>query len=156
MKSVKLAGAMGLALLLAACGSKGDQAGASASEGGDQMAGSAAPADAGSDGAMAMADSSASGQAPVAFAQCKACHSTEEAKTLIGPSLKGIYNTKAAAVAGFEFSPAMKASGLTWDDATLDAFLENPQAKVPGTKMTFFGLKDAAQRKQVIDYLKTL
>ena len=150
MKSVNLAGAAGLALLLAACGAKSEQASAPA----DQASDSAAPVQAANDTAAA-SEASPSGQMPIAFAQCKACHSTD-GTTLIGPSLKGVYGTKAGAVAGYDFSPAMKASGLTWDDATLDAFLENPQGKVPGTKMTFFGLKDAAQRKDVIAYLKTL
>ncbi len=50
----------------------------------------------------------------------------------------------------------MKASGLKWDDATLDAYLADPQKIVPGTKMSFGGIKDAAKRKAVIEYLKTL
>jgi len=104
----------------------------------------------------AAAPTTAPGQAPVAFAQCKACHSVEPGKQGIGPSLAGIYGTKAAEVEGFTFSPAMVASGLTWDDATLDAYLESPQKTVPGTKMSFFGLKDAAKRKDVIEYIKTL
>jgi cytochrome c len=57
---------------------------------------------------------------------------------------------------GYGFSDAMKGANLTWDDATLDEFLTSPMKKVPGTKMTFAGLTDAAKRKDVIDYLKTL
>ena len=93
---------------------------------------------------------------PQAFNQCTACHSTAPGKTIIGPSLAGIYGDKAGTVPGFQFSDAMKKSGLTWNAANLDAFLTNPQAKVPGTIMGFAGIKDAAQRKAVIDYLKTL
>jgi len=59
-------------------------------------------------------------------------------------------------VAGFAYSPAMLKSGLTWDEATLDKYLANPMKTVPGTKMVFPGLSDAAQRKAVIEYLKTL
>jgi cytochrome c2 len=109
---------------------------------------SAAPAS----GAMA----AAAATPPTAFNQCKACHSVEKGDHGIGPSLAGIYGTKAGDIAGFEFSDAMKNSGLTWNAANLDKYLENPQKVVPGTKMSFAGLKDAAKRKAVIDYLKTL
>lgn len=93
---------------------------------------------------------------PEAFAQCAVCHSTEAGKNGIGPTLAGVYGAKAGHVTDFTYSPAMRDSGLTWDDATLNAFLENPQKTVPGTQMTFTGMQDAAQRQQVIDYLKTL
>jgi cytochrome c len=94
--------------------------------------------------------------APAAFNQCKACHAVERGKHGIGPSLAGIYGTKAAAIPGFEFSDAMKSSGLTWNAANLDRYLENPQKVVPGTMMSFAGLKDAAKRKEVVDYIKSL
>ena len=77
-------------------------------------------------------------------------------KTIIGPSLAGVYGRKAGAVAGFQYSDAMKGSGLAWNAGNLDSFLANPTGKVPGTLMGFAGIKDAAQRKAVIDYLKTL
>lgn len=113
---------------------------------------SAAPAPAAST-ATAVA---AAAEAPAAFNQCKACHSTEPGKNGIGPSLAGIYGTKAGEVAGYDFSDAMKNSGLTWDAATLDKYLTKPMEVVPGTKMSFGGLKDADKRKAVIDYLKSL
>lgn len=93
---------------------------------------------------------------PAAFAQCAACHSTEKGKHGVGPSLAGIYGTKAGDVAGYGFSDAMKASGLTWDDATLDTYLTNPMKMVPGTRMTYAGMSKAEDRKAIIDYLKTL
>jgi cytochrome c len=93
---------------------------------------------------------------PQAFNQCTACHSVTPGKTIIGPSLAHVYGRKAGAVAGFQYSDAMKSSGLAWNAGNLDAFLSNPQAKVPGTIMGFAGIKDPAQRKAVIDYLKTL
>lgn len=93
---------------------------------------------------------------PAEFAQCSACHSTEKGKNGIGPSLAGVYGDKAGAVPGYDFSDAMKASGLTWNAANLDRFLTDPRGVVPGTKMTFPGLKDAAKRKAVIDYLKAI
>lgn len=93
---------------------------------------------------------------PEAFKQCAACHSTEPGKTLLGPSLAGIFGTKAAAVPGFKFSPAMAGSGLTWNAATLDTYLADPRKLVPGTTMGFGGVKDDAKRAAIIAYLKTL
>lgn len=94
--------------------------------------------------------------APAAFNQCKVCHSVEKGNNGLGPSLAGIFGTKAGEVAGFDFSDAMKNSGLTWNAANLDKFLENPQGTVPGTKMSFAGVKDAAKRKAIVDYLKSI
>ena len=91
---------------------------------------------------------------PAAFAVCKACHSVEPGKNGIGPSLAGIYGDKAATVPGYDFSDAMKSSGLTWNQATLDRYLTDPRGVVPGTKMGFGGLADAAKRQAIIDYLK--
>ena len=93
---------------------------------------------------------------PGAFAQCKACHSVEPGKNGIGPTLAGIFGDKAAVVPGFEFSDAMKNSGLTWNQPTLDRYLTDPRGVVPGTKMAFGGVKDAAQRQAIINYLKTI
>ena len=152
MNRVRFGGLAALALTLAACGGGSEDAAAPA--GGEDTAIPQTPELASSE--PAAAPTTAPGQAPVAFAQCKACHSVEPGKQGIGPSLAGIYGTKAAEVEGFTFSAAMVASGLTWDDATLDAYLESPQKTVPGTKMSFFGLKDAAKRKDVIEYIKTL
>ena len=100
--------------------------------------------------------SSAADAAPAAFAICKSCHAVEKDKHMIGPSLFGVFGTKAGDVAGYSFSAAMKASGLTWDEATLDSFLANPMKVVPGTRMTYAGQSDPAKRKEIIEYLKTL
>jgi cytochrome c len=93
---------------------------------------------------------------PAAFAQCAACHSVEPGKNGVGPSLAGVYGTKSGEVVGYAFSEAMKNAKLTWDDATLDTYLTAPMKTIPGTKMSYGGMSDAAQRKAVIDYLKTL
>lgn len=90
---------------------------------------------------------------PVAFAQCRSCHSVEPGRTMIGPSLHGIVGKKAASQPGYTYSNALKASGLTWDAATLDAWLASPAKLVPGNKMIFTGQHDAARRNEVIDYL---
>lgn len=95
-------------------------------------------------------------EAPAAFAQCKACHAVEPGKNMVGPSLAGIYGTKAGAVAGFNFSPAMKESGVTWDAKTLDAFLKAPREVVPGTRMVIPGVKDDQARAAIVAYLKAL
>ncbi len=91
------------------------------------------------------------------FKKCKACHTVNEGgKKLIGPNLFGIVGKKSAQMEGFKYSKAMTASGLTWDDATLDTFLKKPKAMIKKTKMTFAGLKKDKQRANVIAYLKTL
>jgi cytochrome c2 len=113
----------------------------------------ASPSAAAASGGMA---ASAPAGPPVAFAQCKMCHSVEKGDHGIGPSLAGVFGTKAGDIPGYQFSDAMKNSGLTWNAANLDKFLENPRAVVPGTKMAFAGIKDAAKREAVVDYLKTL
>ena len=90
------------------------------------------------------------------FAQCIACHRAEQGKNLIGPSLYGVYDRAAASVDGFSYSQAMKNSKITWDDASLDKFLESPMQVVRGSRMAFPGLKNPQQRTDVIAYLKTL
>ncbi len=86
---------------------------------------------------------------------CAVCHSTDPGVQKFGPSLAGVVGRKAGAIADFDYSPAMAKSGLTWDKATLDKFIANPQGLVPGTKMTP-ALKKAGERKTLIDYLATL
>ncbi len=89
------------------------------------------------------------------FAQCKTCHVAEKGVNRIGPSLWGVVGRHSATVAGYSYSAANKNSGLTWDAATLFKYLEAPQKLVPGTKMTFAGLKNPQDRADVIAYLKT-
>jgi cytochrome c len=98
----------------------------------------------------------AAATAPAQFAMCTACHSTDRGENGIGPSLAGVFGRRAASLPGFEYSQAMKDSGLTWNQATLDRYLENPRGVVPGTTMAYNGVKDAAQRQAMINYLKTL
>lgn len=93
---------------------------------------------------------------PPSFAPCKVCHSVEPGKNGVGPTLDGVLGARAGHVGTFTYSPAMRASGLTWDAATLDRFLTDPRGVVPGTKMVLGGVKDPAKRKEIIAYLKTL
>lgn len=92
---------------------------------------------------------------PAAFTQCVVCHSVEPGQNGIGPSLAGIHGNRAGQVAGFSYTPGMRSSGLTWNDATLDRYLTDPQGVVPGTMMAI-GPLDATQRRAIIAYLKTL
>lgn len=135
-----------LALGLAACGSPAEEQAAA-------PAADSAPAAADAAAVPAVADA---GGKPAAFAQCAACHSVEPGKHGIGPSLAGVYGTKAGEISGYAFSEKLKASGLTWDDATLDQWLAGPMKMVPGTKMSYAGMADAAKRKELIEYMKTL
>jgi cytochrome c len=99
------------------------------------------------------AEASSTSKPPVAFAQCMSCHTVEAGKNMIGPSLHGVLGRQAASVPGYAYSDALKKSGLTWDEVTLDKWLKAPATLVPGTKMTFFGLPDPAKRKELIDWL---
>jgi cytochrome c len=88
--------------------------------------------------------------------KCALCHSVVDGQNKIGPSLFGVVGRKAGSVASYHYSQAMAASGKTWDAATLDTYLTSPRALVPGTKMAFGGLPEAADRQNVIDYLSTV
>jgi cytochrome c len=135
--------AAALAFALSACGSPPE----------DKSAGTTGPA---ADTAEPATTAAAADKKPLAFVQCVSCHAVEPGKHGIGPSLAGVYGTKSGEIAGYAFSEPMKQAGLTWDDATLDAYLMNPMKVIPGTKMTYPGMADPAKRKDVIEYLKTL
>jgi cytochrome c len=90
----------------------------------------------------------------VVFEKCAACHSLEAGKNDIGPTLAGIFGRKAASLEDFRYSTAMKQSNVTWDERTLDAYIEDPQAFIPGNRMPFDGLKDKQDRDDLLAYLK--
>ena len=110
--------------------------------------------------ALASGSAMASGDAAKGkkvFKKCKVCHNVNKGgKKKFGPNLFRIGGAKAGAVKGYRYSKAMKASGLTWDEATLDKFLKKPKKLVKKTKMRFPGLKKDSQRADIIAYLKTL
>ncbi|HYD32119.1 MAG TPA: cytochrome c family protein [Azospirillaceae bacterium] len=89
------------------------------------------------------------------FNQCKACHTIEQGgANRVGPNLHGVVGRKAGLVEGFNYSPAIKAANITWDEASLAAYLADPKGFIPGNKMAFAGLKQPQQRADVIAFLK--
>ena len=74
---------------------------------------------------------------------------------MTGPSLAELWNRQAGGLQSFErYSPALKASGIVWQDNTLDEWLKDPQHFIPGNTMTFPGIKDARQRADLLAFLK--
>jgi len=130
-----------MTLALAGCGGPKDQAGPD----------TASPSPAAS---TAVADEAT--KMPPVFAQCASCHAVKTGQNGIGPSLAGVFGRKAASAPGYDYSPALKASGMVWDEASLDKWLANPMGTVSGTRMTYAGQGDAAKRQELIAYLKTL
>lgn len=91
------------------------------------------------------------------FRQCVACHSVESGVHLTGPSLAHVWARRAATVDGFtRYSEPLKRAAVAWDAATLDRWLQDPQAVVPGNLMTFPGMKDERQRADLVAYLKAV
>lgn len=89
------------------------------------------------------------------FKKCKVCHIVEQEKHKTGPHLVSIIGRAAGTAEGYKkYSKAMLASGIIWDDETLDAYLTAPRKYLKGTKMAFAGLKKTADRENVIAYLK--
>ncbi|MCW5735707.1 MAG: cytochrome c family protein [Enhydrobacter sp.] len=87
--------------------------------------------------------------------QCKACHTLDKdgARTM-GPNLHGLMGRKAGSTEGYESSDAMKNSGIVWNETTLLEYLKDPKGRVPGTKMVYAGLKQAAQQADMIAFLR--
>jgi cytochrome c len=93
----------------------------------------------------------AAGQA--VFARCKICHSVEAGHNGVGPSLHGVFGRKAGSVEGFDYSAAMKNSGIVWDDETLTKYLRDPRGAIPGNKMAFPGIKNDEEMANLLAYL---
>lgn len=119
----------------------------------------------GADETSSAATSGATSAAPSGerlFSQCAVCHTAAAPGTagaklkLVGPPLWGVVGRNSAALPEFKYSRAMQNAALVWDEATLDAFLENPHKVVPGTIMSYAGERDAAKRAALVEHLKTL
>ena len=85
------------------------------------------------------------------YGRCLACHALQYDRT--GPRHCGLFGRKAGGVPGFDYSEAMKRSGIVWNAVTLDRFLANPLGTVPGTTMGYAGIADARERADLIAYL---
>ena len=104
----------------------------------------------------AFAADAAAGKA-VFKAQCALCHSAEPGDNggAQGPTLDGVIGRKAGSVAGYSYSSANKNSGITWDEATFREYIKDPKAKIPGTKMTFAGIKSETEANNLWAYLSS-
>ncbi len=90
-----------------------------------------------------------------AFARCRSCHTLNEGgSNMTGPNLWGVFGRTAGTHPGYNYSAPVKAAGFVWDAEKLDHWLQNPRDFLPGNKMTFPGLEDATDRRDVIAYLK--
>lgn len=90
------------------------------------------------------------------FKRCSACHLVDKEKHKTGPHLVNLFGREAGSLESYKkYSKAIKASGIVWDEETLDGFLTKPKAYLKGTKMAYAGLKKEADRANVIAYLKT-
>jgi cytochrome c len=86
---------------------------------------------------------------------CTPCHATEPGVKKVGPSLAGVVGRKSGSEPGYNYSAALKAANITWDEKTLDQWLQNPTGDVHGAKM-FITVPKAGDRQNVIAYLETL
>lgn len=89
------------------------------------------------------------------FARCQACHSLAEGKSMVGPSLHGLFGRTAGTLESFpRYSEQLKASGVVWDKETISAYVENPRAFIPGNIMAFPGLRKEEDRANLIAFLE--
>jgi len=89
------------------------------------------------------------------FKKCLPCHRIgPDAKNLVGPVLNGLDGRKAGTVPNFNYSDANKNSGIVWNEETFKEYIKDPRAKIPGTKMTFAGIKNEQEINDLWAYLK--
>jgi cytochrome c len=102
----------------------------------------------------ALAQDAAAGK--TSFNKCLPCHSIGEgAKNKVGPQLNGIDGRKSGTAEGYNYSDANKNSGITWNEAQFKEYIKDPKAKVPGTKMTFAGIKNETEVNNLWAYLSS-
>ena len=89
------------------------------------------------------------------FKKCRACHSIgETAKNSVGPILNGLKGRKSGSVPGYNYTDANKNSGIVWDEGTFKEYIKDPKAKIPGTKMTFPGIKNEKEAEDLWSFLE--
>ena len=89
------------------------------------------------------------------YQKCVTCHDVgPTAKNKVGPLLNGLDGRKSGTIAGYNYSDANKASGITWSEATFLEYIKDPKAKIPGTKMIFPGIKNEGEAKSLWAYIK--
>jgi len=107
--------------------------------------------------AAAFTAGSVNAAAPASFAQCSVCHTVSKgAANGIGPNLYQVFGRKSGAVAGFNYSPALKSGRVSWDAASLDKWIAAPATFIPGSRMPFAGVSDAKKRAEIVAYVKGL
>ena len=90
------------------------------------------------------------------FRQCASCHQVGvNARGGFGPQLNGLFGRPAGSSADFAYSPAMKASGIVWNEQTLARFLADPDKAVPGTRMRFWGIGNQREMQALLAHLRS-
>jgi cytochrome c len=101
---------------------------------------------------MAQAQDLAAGEQ--SFRKCLPCHSVgEDARNKVGPVLNGLEGRKSGTIPEYSYSEANKKADITWSEASFKDYIQNPMAKVPGTKMAFAGIKNDAEIAALWGYL---
>ncbi len=176
-QKLTIATAAAMAVLLAACGGSGDSGSAPAATPAaappvtetpavetpdaetpapaevEPVAATETPAAGGTDFASFTGDAA---KGKRVFAACMTCHAVQEGRNNVGPSLYGIVGRASGTIEGFKYSAANQNSDILWTEENLFAYLENPQAYIPGTIMAYPGLRSPQDRADVIAYLKSV
>ena len=133
---------LSLALILAACSGGG----------GEEISEPAAPS---APVATQPAQMTPVERGAILWKRCRACHNIEEgARHKVGPNLHGIFGMTTGSQEGFNYSKAMRASNIVWDNATMDAYLADPRGYIPGNRMSYIGLKKAEDRAAIIAWMR--